>query len=591
MQSNRVAEVPVSFFFQPPQLLEPYGRSPFAALKQDGDPPPGQGLAAYRAKLDLYHLALLREFDELLCLDTLTHIERYWYQIETVKKVLKHFRGRVLLSDEVGLGKTIEAGMLVKEYRLRGLVKKTLILVPPALVSQWQGEMREKFGMEFISSDDVDVKRHPEFWEKNDWVIASIHTAKNKANFDLVTQIKYDLVVVDEAHHLKNKSTLAWKLVNALQKKFIFLLTATPVQNDLMELHNLLTLLKPGVLKTEAQFRKEYVARGDVRMPKNRESLKELLREVMIRNTRSLVDVKLPKRFATTITVQPSPLEKELYERITQFARRQYGESSGIEKMALNHLLMKAGSCPFALEDSLLGLKERMNGAAGQVDGMLALLKNMRETEKGKQLLQLVRKSPAKKIVFTNFLRTFDYLAGLFREAGIPFVEFRSGMTNAQKEAAVAEFRDRTDLLLMTEIGAEGQNLQFCQTMINYDLPWNPMRLEQRIGRIHRIGQTKDVFVFNFCIKDSIEEYILYILDKKINMFELVIGEIDSILGNLDSEEEFSDIVLDIWLRSTQKEELRQNIEHFAEQILQARVEYQKTKELDEALFEEEFEV
>lgn len=586
MQPNGIAEIPLNFSFQPPKLLEA-----FATPNHDGDLPPGQGLAAYRAKLDLYHLALLREFDELLCLDSLNNIERYWYQIETVKKVLKHFRGRVLLSDEVGLGKTIEAGMLVKEYRLRGLVKKALILTPPALVSQWQGEMHDKFGMAFITSDDVDVKRHPEFWDENDWVIASIHTAKNKANFDLVTQIKYDLVVVDEAHHLKNKTTLAWKLVNALQKKFIFLLTATPVQNDLLELHNLLTLLKPGVLKTEAQFRKEYVARGDVRLPKNRESLKELLREVMIRNTRSLVDVKLPKRFAATITVQPSPLEKELYERITKFTRSQYGESTGLEKMTLNNLLMKAGSCPFALEDSLLNLKERMNGAAGQIDGMLALLKNVRETEKGKQLLQLVRKSPAKKIVFTNFLRTFDYLAGLFRDAGIPFVEFRSGMTNEQKDAAIEQFRDQTDLLLMTEIGAEGRNLQFCQTMINYDLPWNPMRLEQRIGRIHRIGQTKDVFVFNFCIKDSIEEYILYILDKKINMFELVIGEIDSILGNLDGEEEFSDIVLDIWLRSTQKEELHQNIENFAEQILQARAEYQKTKELDEALFEQEFEV
>ena len=141
-------------------------------------------------------------------------------------------------------------------------------------------------------------------------MIASIHTAKNKNNFDKVTQLKYDLVVVDEAHHLKNKSTLSWKLVNALQKKFIFLLTATPVQNNLMELHNLLTLLKPGVLSTAAQFRKEYVARGDVRMPKNRNKLKELLREAMIRNTRSLVDVKLHKRFATTIIVQPSRTRK-----------------------------------------------------------------------------------------------------------------------------------------------------------------------------------------------------------------------------------------------------------------------------------------
>jgi len=586
MQAHDTVEIPVTFSFQPPKALEPFA----ASMNQD-EAPANQTLRAYRAKLDLYHLALLREFNELLCLDALKNVERYWYQIETVKKVLKHFRGRVLLSDEVGLGKTIEAGMLIKEYRLRGLVKKALILTPPALVSQWQGELREKFGMEFITTDDVEVKRRPEFWEENDWVIASIHTAKSKSNFDLVTNIKFDLVVVDEAHHLKNKSTLSWKLVNAVQKKFIFLLTATPVQNDLMELHNLLTLLKPGVLKTEAQFRKEYVARGDARMPKNRESLKELLREVMIRNTRSLVDVKLPKRFAATITVQPSLLEKEMYERIAGFVRRCYAEAKGLEKLTLNNLLMKAGSCPFALEDSLLNLKARMNGGAGDIDAMLDLLKGVRETEKGKQLLQLVQKNSAKKIVFTNFLRTFEYLAGLFRDAGIPFVEFRSGMTNDEKDAAIEKFREHCDLLLMTEVGAEGKNLQFCQTMINYDLPWNPMRLEQRIGRIHRIGQTKDVFVFNFCIKDSIEEHILYILDKKINMFELVIGEIDSILGNLDTEDEFADIVMDIWLRSTQKDELAQNIENFAEQILQARGEYQKTKELDEALFEEEFEV
>lgn len=585
MQAHDVVEIPITFSFQPPKAFEPF------AAAENYQESPGQRLRSYRAKLDLYHLALLREFDELLCLDALKNVERYWFQIETVKKVLKHFRGRVLLSDEVGLGKTIEAGMLIKEYRLRGLVKKALILTPPALVSQWQGELRDKFGMEFITTDDVEVKRRPEFWEENDWVIASIHTAKSKSNFDLVTNIKYDLVVVDEAHHLKNKSTLAWKLVNAVQKKFIFLLTATPVQNDLMELHNLLTLLKPGVLKTEAQFRKEYVARGDARMPKNRESLKELLREVMIRNTRSLVDVKLPKRFAATIIVQPSLLEKEMYERIAGFVRRSYAEAGGLEKLTLNNLLMKAGSCPFALEESLLNLKARMNGGAGEIDAMLDLLKDMRDTEKGKQLVQLVQKSPAKKIVFTNFLRTFEYLAGLFRDAGISFVEFRSGMTNDEKDAAIEQFQEQSDLLLMTEVGAEGKNLQFCQTMINYDLPWNPMRLEQRIGRIHRIGQTKDVFVFNFCIKDSIEEHILYILDKKINMFELVIGEIDSILGNLDTEDEFADIIMDIWLRSTQKEELAQNIENFAEQILQARGEYQKTKELDEALFEEEFEV
>lgn len=575
------AEIPVTFSFRPVEAVaDPAGAAAGAP-----------SLAFFRARLDLHHLALLREFEELLCLDTLHNVERYWFQVETVKKVLKQMRGRVLLSDEVGLGKTIEAGMLIKEYRLRGLVRNALILTPPALVSQWQEELLSKFDLPFVTTDDVEVKRHPGFWSSQKWIIASLHTAKSKTNFELVTGTKYDLVVVDEAHHLKNKETLAWKLVNALQKKFIFLLTATPVQNNLMELHNLLTLLKPGVLATEQQFRKNYVARGDSRMPKNREALKELLREVMIRNTRSLVDVKLPKRFATTITVQPSAAEKELYERITRLVRQHAASRRGLERVALNRLLMQAGSSPFALIDSLESLRPRLRAAAGEIDELLTLLRSTRATEKGKQLLQLVQKSSAKKMVFTNFRRTFDYLATLLASAGVAYAEFHGGMTAAEKDEAIANFRAQTDVLLLTEIGAEGRNLQFCQTLINYDLPWNPMRLEQRIGRIHRIGQTQDVFVFNFCIEESIEEYILYILDKKINMFELVIGEIDSILGNLDTEEEFSDIIVDIWLHSTQKHELEQKIETFAGQILQARAAYQQTKELDEALFAEEFEV
>ncbi len=579
-------EINVTFAFASPQNL-----AAFAEAQLNGEILPRQDFEFYRAKLELYRLALLREYDELLCLETLRGVDHYWYQIETVRKALKQFRGRVLLADEVGLGKTIEAGMLIKEYFLRGLVKKALILAPPALVSQWKQEMNEKFRMAFVTTDDVDAKRGPDFWSKQDWIIASIHTAKSKNNFEQVTAEKFDLIVIDEAHHLKNRATLSWKLVNALQKKFIFLLTATPVQNDLMELHNLLTLLKPGVLHTAKHFREEYVARGDERMPKNQDKLRELLREVMIRNTRSLVDVKLPKRFATTITVSPSLHERELYERVAKFVRETYDRLEGLDKLSLHHLLMKAGSCPFALEDSLRNLQTRLNGDAGAIAPMLTLLQHLKETEKGKQLIQLVRKSPAKKIVFTNFVATLDYLAGLFRSQGLAFAEVRGGMSNEQKDAAVAKFREEVDVLLMTEIGAEGKNLQFCQTLINYDLPWNPMRLEQRIGRIHRIGQTQDVFVFNFCQQDSIEEHILYILDKKINMFELVIGEIDSILGNLDTEEDFTDLIMDIWVRSTQKEALQQNVEQLAERILEAKAAYQQTKELDEALFAEEFEV
>ena len=588
MESPHDFEIPISYTFAPLDSLAPEANQ---LTLFDSGAAFVHTWRAYRTKLELYRLALLREYDELLCLETLQGVDHYWYQIETVKKVLKYFRGRVLLADEVGLGKTIEAGMLIKEYRLRGLIKKVLILTPPALVSQWQSEMQEKFDLTFMTTDQVDAKKAPRFWEEQNWIVASIHTAKSRLNFDRVTGVKFDLVVVDEAHHLRNPATLSWKLVNALQKKFIFLLTATPVQNDLMELHNLLTLLKPGVLSTAAQFRKEYVARGDVRLPKNREKLKELLREVMIRNTRSLVDVKLPKRFASTISVTPSAIERELYERISRYVRASYHQASGLEKLNLNSLLMKAGSCPYALDDSLQKLLQRSNGDAQELEAMLSLLNQVDELEKGRHLIELLRKSSTKKIVFTNFVRTFEFLADLLRAHRISFAGIHGGLNSEQKNTAVEQFRDEAEVLLMTEIGSEGRNLQFCRTMINYDLPWNPMRLEQRIGRIHRIGQTEDVFVFNFCLRESIEEHILYILDKKINMFELVIGEIDSILGNLDTEDDFGDIMMGLWVRATAKDELQRSLDDFADKILHAKTDYQKSKELDEALFAEEFEV
>ncbi|MBU2054768.1 MAG: DEAD/DEAH box helicase, partial [Proteobacteria bacterium] len=173
-------------------------------------------------------------------------VDRYWYQIETVKKVLKRFHGRVLLGDEVGLGKTIEAGMLIKEYLLRGMVRNVLILAPASLVSQWQEEMEMKFGIPFLSTDSPDFAKNPETFWKQRFLIASLGTAKSERNTPLVLKQFYDLVVVDEAHHLRNRTTKAWKLVNQLQKRFIFLLTATPIQNNLIELFNLITLLKPG---------------------------------------------------------------------------------------------------------------------------------------------------------------------------------------------------------------------------------------------------------------------------------------------------------------------------------------------------------
>ncbi|MEA1970881.1 MAG: tetratricopeptide repeat protein, partial [Thermodesulfobacteriota bacterium] len=154
----------------------------------------------YNLLLQYQRFSLVKEFDELLCLEHLQNIDKYWYQIETVSSVLKRFRGRAMLADEVGLGKTIEAGMLLKEYILRGMIRKALILTPPSLVSQWQEEMQSKFDLEFATTDDILYRETPQdFWRGEDRVVASISTAKSRKNFETITSIDYDLVIVDEA--------------------------------------------------------------------------------------------------------------------------------------------------------------------------------------------------------------------------------------------------------------------------------------------------------------------------------------------------------------------------------------------------------
>lgn len=547
-------------------------------------------------RLEYHRLRMVREFEELLCLEHITNVDHYWYQVETVASVLKRFRGRVLLADEVGLGKTIEAGMLIKEYILRGLVRKVLVLTPPSLVSQWQEEMASKFGLPFVTSEHEDFRSDPvSFWKEQDLVITSINIAKSQKHYETITDIDYDLVIVDEAHYLRNKRTLNYRLVNAIHKRFIFLLSATPVQNNLIELYNLITLLQPGLLSTEAAFKQEYVKRGNLRQPDNPEKLRKLLREVMIRNIRSMVDVKLPRRFASTIYVSPTEVERETYEALSNCTRLLFQDAGEQEHFTLRNLQMAAGSSPFALRESLSHLMTRLRGTNGPVMEILLkieeTLSSVRTVSKGSQLLALLKGNSEKKIIFVRYLKTLEYLAHLLSADSCPFAVFSGAMSAREKDAAINAFRWDIPVLLSTETGGEGRNIQFCNTLINYDLPWNPMRLEQRIGRIHRIGQERDVFVFNLCLQGSIEDYMMRILDDKINMFELVIGEIDAILGNLESDRDFGSLILDIWMQSRTEEERRENFDRLGEALIEAKRVYEKTKVLDEALFGEDYEV
>jgi SNF2 family DNA or RNA helicase len=549
----------------------------------------------YEARKKLFNLSVMADYDQLVCLPSLTAIDKHWYQIETARKVLRQLGGRALLADEVGLGKTIEAGLILSEYLARGMIQSLLILTPASLVSQWQQELQTKFSIETVTTDDKQLQLNPdEFWSTNNRLIASLNTAKSAKHFNLVTTRSWDLVIVDEAHHLKNRSTLNWKLVNALNKRFILMLTATPVQNSLVELFNLLTLLKPGLLKTEAAFKKEYVSSKNGRVPKNPEKLRQLMREVMVRNTRSLVDVQLPKRFATTITVSPSKSEEKLYQDLTEYVRSlEIGESDTaktqkLDKFSRTNLLMRAGSSPQALADSLKNLAKKF--PSDELKTLTRRAAQVKQVEKAASLVDLLKKSTQKTIVFTTHRATSAYLAKTLEEAGISFAQFLGDMSLKEKDAAIEAFRDRVPVLLASETGGEGRNIQFANAIVNYDLPWNPMKIEQRIGRIHRIGQTQDVFIFNFCLKDSIEEYILKILHDKINMFELVVGEIETILGNVDDEFDFSEVVIDIWLKHQAKPELDTAFENLASELIKAKDKYRETSELDEQIFGEDFE-
>ncbi|MBN2034298.1 MAG: DEAD/DEAH box helicase family protein [Deltaproteobacteria bacterium] len=548
----------------------------------------------YELALDGYGIRFSQAFENLICISRLEGVRSFWYQEETVRKVMKSFRGRALLADEVGLGKTIEALMILKEYILRGMVKSALILVPSPLVTQWRDELAAKFQLEFLSTEDADFRSGNVSTWNRPYVLASINVAKSKKNFPSVTEKEWDLVIVDEAHHLKNRTTLNWKLVNSLKKRFLLLLTATPVENNLMELHNLITLLKPGQLKTAAEFKKEFMVAGDPTDPRNKEGLKGLLGEIMVRNTRAIAKIGIPPRFARTLKIKSSDLEKALYEKVSCLVRT-INRNDGVSKrLLLQNLLEEAGSSPRAVALSLsrlLDKKDELSPYEKDIRDAYDMCISIDDNSKHRILLNLIKKSREKLLVFVKYLGTLEHIAEFLKRQQIPHALFHGRMNSHDKEEQIRLFRDERPILVTTEIGGEGRNLQFCSQMINYDLPWNPMKIEQRIGRIHRIGQEKEVMIYNLCAEGSIEDRILYILDRKINMFEMVIGEIDMVLGRVTGEQDFSDMIYDIWVNSATEEKIEKGFSHLATRLKRAKTGYESTKALDEKLFGENYEL
>ena len=537
----------------------------------------------------LAHLGLVEGFDELICLNHLKGVETFWYQTETVRKVLKQFRGRVLLADEVGLGKTVEAGMVLKEYVLRGMVERVLVLTPASLVGQWREELETKFDIPCATTQDPLLREDPERFWAQPRVVASLALARRKDHAERLVAQSFDLVIVDEAHHLRDRSSQSYSLVDRLTKRFLLLLSATPVQNNLIELYNLLTLLKPGIFKTQKEFRAAYMTAGKPRQPANPERLRDLMRDAMIRNTRAVVALKLPRRHASTRYVDPAPVEQAAYQELAAMIRAFVSDGRQSERLAGRHLLTAAGSSPAAASSAVQRFADRHD----RDPAWRTLAKRWAAVASGAKelaLLELIARNPdVKKLVFVHHRETMASLARLLAGQGVGFARFDGSMSGPDKDAAIADFRERVPVLLCSESGGEGRNIQFCNTLINFDIPWNPMAIEQRVGRIDRIGQSREVFVFNLVTRGTVEEQMLRLLDEKINMFELVVGEAGAILGELDEERNFADLVLDAWLE-TSAAARAEAFDALGRRLGEAQSQYSDAKALDDALFGEEFE-
>jgi SNF2 family DNA or RNA helicase len=552
---------------------------------------PPSSIEWFSLRSNIEQLALNPGFERLITLDCNT-IKELPHQIDVALRVLRQMGGRAILADEVGLGKTIEAGIILKELMVRGLARRILILTPASLVEQWQGELESKFFEHFDTPDK------PNDWHETTRAIASHNRARSGRHKEAILKYSWDVVVVDEAHKVKNHESAGYQFLQQIERNFVLLLTATPLQNDLRELYNLVTLLRPGQLGTWREFQKQHVVRGDSRKAKNPEAIRDLTAKVMVRTRRSSVKgiIDLPPRHVVHPPIELTQPESRLYEETTTMLRSLYREGfiqpseeeeeedrvrrirrtgRGIFGIELYRLLQRLTSSSPALANSLETL------ASGElvapeyrvtIRGLRDQAAAVAEHAKLDQLTRFLGSTPDRVIVFSEHLPTLRLIAQRVADLGRPPIHFTGGLSRTERSSQLARFkREPNGVFITSRAGSEGLNLQFCNQLVNYELPWNPMIVEQRIGRVHRIGQTRDVYIINFAASGTIEAHILQLLDQKIKLFQLVIGELDSILGELGGAERLETRLTDAWLKAGSDQQFERDVAEIGEAIMQSR--------------------
>lgn len=550
----------------------------------------------------------------------------------------------VILADEVGLGKTIEAGIVLSQ-RWAERRRRILLILPATLRKQWQQEMDEKFSLptcilESKSYNDLKRAGNTKPFEQNDKVvICSYNFASVKA--DDIKRVKWDLVVIDEAHRLRNVYKSSNKTAKSVSESVAhspkLLLTATPLQNSLLELYGLVSVIDGYVFGDLSSFRMQFM-RGNDESARNL-ALRERIKPLCIRTLRKQVleYIRFTQRIPFTEKFVPTDAEQLLYEEVSAYLQKDILLALPSSQRKLMTLVLRKllASSTFAIAGTLLSLVKRLeNMREAQIpldeddyDAILeleeewddednsdanlnpdlykneleelrryaALAESISHNAKGEKLLSGLKTAmdkacslgaSRKAVVFTESRRTQQYLYELLSQNGykdqIVLIngpntdpesratydrwkqrhagsDHLSGSRTADTKAAlVEEFRDFATILIATESAAEGVNLQFCSLVVNYDLPWNPQRIEQRIGRCHRYGQNHDVVVLNFLnVKNAADQRVFELLSEKFKLFDGVFGASDEVLGAIESGVDFEKRIAQVYQECRTVEEIQ----------------------------------
>ncbi|MEH1798448.1 MAG: helicase-related protein [Nostoc sp.] len=559
------------------------------------------------------------------------------HQLEAVyERILPQVRLRFLLADDPGAGKTIMAGLLLKELKLRNAIERILILAPAPLTIQWQDELRSKFSeiFEVINSTLAKNQLAGNPWERFRQCIASIDFAKRDDVAPGILQVDWDLVIIDEAHKCSARTqgddlrrTGRYKLAEELSKitERILLLTATPHQGDVSHFHNFLRLLDPEQFISD-ELNPQLLSLDD--SPWFLRRIKEELKDFQGRKL-------FKERFAITVPFTLSTAEHHLYEEITKYINKYLGKTKGRKQAAValarTVLQRRLASSLNAIYSSLDRRKRRFadlveelnklphqeqkqrlinlgkivdpelesddceedhleelaieSTVAEQVD---QLQEELRELERLVKLTQQVidvgtetklnrlkesleearfneiKDGSGRLLIFTEHRDTLEYLKKNLTAWGYSTCEIHGGMNILARKAAQRDFQLSKQICLATEAAGEGINLQFCRLMINYDLPWNPNRLEQRMGRIHRIGQTHDVYVFNFVAENTVEGRVLEKLLAKLEEIRKAMGDrVFDVIGQLLqlNDIRFEELVREATYTKASEDEVLEQIE------------------------------